>query len=105
MRAGALDRTIVIERATTTINEVREKVQTWAPILTLRAQRLLNETVDRTEKGVAMTMRTATFRTRFVDMIGLNDRVSFEGVPWIIKDIQEVGRREALEIKVERTGQ
>lgn len=104
IRAATLDRTIVIERATTTINEFREKAQTWAPFVTLRAARIANEAVDNVSGGVAVTGRTMTLRTRFVDMIALDDRVSFEGMPWTIRDIQEVGRREALEIKVERFG-
>ncbi|TPJ53172.1 head-tail adaptor protein, partial [Mesorhizobium sp. B2-6-7] len=38
MRAGKLDRELVIERATTTIDEYGNTIEAWAPLATMRAQ-------------------------------------------------------------------
>lgn len=103
MRAGALDRTIIIERAAYSVNEYGTEVAAWSTVATLRAERIANEALPRTE-GAPSTDRTATFRMRFLAGLTFNDRMLFEGAPWTIRDIQEIGRRRGLEIKVERIG-
>ena len=45
MRAGNLDRVIIIQRATTVIGLAGTPVETWAAIATLRAQ-LIETTTD-----------------------------------------------------------
>lgn len=104
MRAGNLDREIIIHRSTMTIGDAGTPGETWAPIATLRAQ-LIEATTDEYIRGSgASTERLVVFRTRFIDGVTAADRISYEGRPFVLKQIKEIGRRKALEFRAERIG-
>jgi hypothetical protein len=44
------------------------------------------------------------FRTRYFGGITVADRVSFNSEPFRLVDIQEIGRREGLELRCQRIG-
>src|SRR5665213_1489335 len=97
MRAGNLDREIIIERSTRIIGDAGTPEETWTPIATLRAQ-LIEATTDEYIRGSgASTERLVVFRTRFIDGVTAADRISYEGQPFTLKQIKELGRRKALE--------
>lgn len=104
MRAGNLDRQIIIQRSTRTTGGAGAPVETWAPIATLRAQ-LVEATTDEYIRGSgSSTERIVVFRTRFIDGVTANDRVVYEGQPFTVKQIKELGRRKALEFRAEKIG-
>jgi head-tail adaptor len=103
MRAGNLDRVIVIEAPTVTYDEYRTPVTSWAPVVSLRAQPIMRSTGDRQGQH-AVTDGTATFRTYFYPGVTLEHRAVFEGQAFKITAIKEIGRRVGLEITCERVG-
>jgi SPP1 family predicted phage head-tail adaptor len=105
MRSGKLDKTIIIERAATTLDGYGVPSEDWSTFATLRAERVENaikESID-ADRG-AVTETTIIFRTRFVDSISAADRVIFDGSAFNIVGLSEIGRRRGLEIKVQRLG-
>lgn len=104
MRAGQFDRSITIDRATNAIDGNGTVTQTWATIFTLRAKRLVNSRADQDAAQGASTVTTETFVTRYVDGLTLEDRVTFEGSPFTLKEIREIGRRRGLQLRVEKVG-
>jgi head-tail adaptor len=104
MRAGSLDRVIVIEAPTVTYDEYRTPVTSWAPVVTLRA-RLFTRSIDDRQGQHAVTDSTVTFRTYFYPGITLEHRAVFEGQAFKITAIKEIGRRVGLDIMCERVGQ
>ncbi len=97
MRAGTLERTIVLERSTTTRNATGAAVETWAPVATLRAQvvQIAEEFIRDTGKAAETIM---TFRTRYI-AASLADRIVYQGRIFDIAQIKEIGRRRGLEIR------
>lgn len=105
MKAGQLDRTITIQRMTATVDDYGTPSQTWADIVTLRAQKVQAST-DEFIRGAGATDVTAiVFRTRYFDGITPADRVAHDGKFHNIKETKEIGRRQGLEIRTELIGE
>lgn len=104
MRAGNLDRIIQIERRTTTPDLWGKPVDTWTLVATMRAQKLENAITDREGARGDTTDNVITFRMRWMDGVTLEHRVSYEGQPFKIMTIKEIGRRVGLDITCERIG-
>lgn len=103
MRAGNLDRVIVIEAPTVTVDDLGTPVTTWSPLVTLRAQ-LLKRSIDDREGQRAVTDSTATFRCYFYPGVTPEHRLTFEGQAFKIASIREIGRRVGFDLIVERVG-
>lgn len=102
MRAGKLDREIVIQRVTYADNGYGGVTETWAPLATMRAQ-LVESSTDEFQRAYGASSETATvFRTRFLDGVTLADRVSYNGLAHGIVQIKELGRRRGLELRTKR---
>ncbi len=104
MRAGLLDKTIVIERVSTTLSAAGVPVETWTPLVTLRAQLVQASTEEFIRQFGASTETAIIFRTYFYDGITLADRVSYAGKYHDIKELTELGRRQGLEIRTQAIG-
>ena len=104
MRAGNLDRVIVIERCTAGVDEYGTVTDAWVVFATMRAQVLQYSTDDRDTAHGSSTERTVTFRMRWLDGLTLADRASYEGQPFSIKQVKEIGRRVGLDLICERVG-
>src|SRR5690242_17414256 len=104
MRAGSLDREIVIERVTTTLDDAGTPQESWATLARLRAA-LIDDTASesQSEQGASST-RLVTFQTRFFAGVTVADRITFEGQPLNLLQVKEIGRRRGLELKAERVG-
>lgn len=100
MRAGKLDRVITIERATTIIDDAGTLTPTWATVTTLRAQIVTQTTQEfiRNEGG-GTSENAIVFRTRYIQGVLLDDRVTYEGASFDVKETKEIGRRRGLEIR------
>lgn len=103
-RAGGMDRQITIQQVTRTPNSYGTPVETWSDLMTLRARKLDGAVSDVMENGVAVSDTTFVFQTYWQDGITLDNRVSYNGVAYLIKKIHEIGRREGMELHVERPG-
>jgi SPP1 family predicted phage head-tail adaptor len=100
MRSGALDRTIVIERASVTVDEAGTPVPTWSVLYTLRAQ-LVQQSTDELlrREGGSSSENNIVFRVRYVAGVKLDDRLTYEGATFDVKELKEIGRRRGLEIR------
>ena len=104
IRAGKLDRTITIERVTMTPNDAGTPQETWAVLVTLRAE-LLDSAATETVNGAGEnTERAIAFRTRFYPGVTVADRISYEGQSFNLRQVKELGRRRGLELRAERAG-
>jgi SPP1 family predicted phage head-tail adaptor len=101
MRAGSLDRTIVVERVTTEVSDEGAPVQTWAALVTLRAERLDATMDEQSGQGTTTTRTTVVFRTRFFDGVTPADRLAFDGGHYDIRAVKEIGRSRGLELTAE----
>lgn len=108
--AGKLDRRITIERATTVPNEFNEPVETWAPFMTIWAQR--KDTSDLVKTEMLGAEQVGSFLlSHFVirssvraKMVSPIDRIAYDGHTWNIKGTKETteGRNRFIEITAVR---
>lgn len=99
MKAGKLDRTITIDRVTTTVDEYGTPVEGWANVATVRAQRV-KLTTDEFLRAFGTTSEAiAVFRIRHMDGLTLADRVTCDGETFDLKAVEPLGRREGLELR------
>ena len=95
--AGDLDRRITIQRATTTLNEFNEPIETWTDHATVWAKRSDASAVEsyRTQEvGAEITARFIIRRSTQVHDVNPRDRVSFNGKVYNITRVSEpVGTR------------
>lgn len=101
MNIGKLDRRITIERRTETVKPSGSVVKAWAPIASVWAE-IIQQTATEffTGYGEAET-GSVIFRIRFVADITTADRVTYNGTAYNLKEIKELGRRDALELRGE----
>ncbi|MET3578208.1 head-tail adaptor [Mesorhizobium robiniae] len=103
MRAGKLDRTIVLQRRVQSVGDSGNVLSSWTTIATVRAE-LVQATADEsaTDFGEAET-DLCTFRIRWpASEITTAEQVFYAGAAYNIKHIVEIGRRRGLELRCER---
>jgi SPP1 family predicted phage head-tail adaptor len=104
MRAGKLDRTIVIERRTDDVGDGGKVEAIWTQHATRRAE-VLEDTASASAGGAGeVTRATLRLRLRFMSDLAFDDRVFLDGVSYEIAAIAEIGRRKATEIELVRIG-
>lgn len=104
MRAGKLDRTIVIERATNTVDAYGTPTMSWAAVATVRAQRIQSSTEEFMRNFGASTEAAIVFRIRHMDGIHPADRVKEGSATYDLKEIKELGRREGMDLRCTAIG-
>jgi SPP1 family predicted phage head-tail adaptor len=104
MRAGSLDRVVLIERATDTLDDFRVPVTTWSTLATVRARLVDQSTTEATRAEGSVTKRAVTVETRHLADVLPGDRLTLDGLAYLIADVREIGRRRGLTITAERTG-
>lgn len=104
MHAGNLDRTIQIQNRTTGLDLYGTPIEGWTTSATMRAQKLENAIDDREGARGDTTDNVITFRMRWLDGVTLENRVTYQGQPFKITRIKEIGRRVGLDITCERVG-
>jgi SPP1 family predicted phage head-tail adaptor len=98
VQAGKLDRRIVIQQCTTSLNAMREPVESYATLATVYAE---FNAVDVGEgQGADSTQARANskFTIRYRTDITEKDRIVHDSRTYKILGIREMGRRELLEI-------
>lgn len=105
MRAGNLDRVIQIERQSTALDLYGAPIKVWTAFATMRAQ-VLQFATDDTESAERgnTTDSKITFRMRWMDGLTLDNRASYQGQAFVIRQIKEIGRRIGLDVVCERVG-
>jgi SPP1 family predicted phage head-tail adaptor len=105
MRAGQLDRTITIQRVTNGTSDTGAVVETWATLVTVRAQQVQMSIDESQRQNGATTADIITFKIRY-RAVTLADRIVFGGLPYNILQIRDVGpgRRRVLELRCEWIG-
>lgn len=108
--AQELDRRITIERATTVVDEFNEPIETWAPFITVWAQR--KDSSDLVRKEILGAEQVGSFLlSHFVirhssqaKTITPVDRIDYDGHIWNIKSTKETadGRFRFIEITAVR---
>lgn len=101
MKAGALDRTIVLQRATLAPNAMNEPVETWGTLATRRASYQPVSDGERSQAAEVAAVIDCRFQIRWsADVASLSpkDRLTFEGRVFDIRGVKEIGRRQGLEI-------
>ncbi len=93
MRAGKLDRVIVIERSTEQIDAAGVVKMVWTPLATLRAEIVTLSIEDKERAFGAATDSTFTFRTHWHNGVSLDDRVSYDGQHYTLQELVEIPRR------------
>lgn len=101
MRAGDLDRKIVIQSFTETQDAYGAPVKTWAAFATVWAQVRPVRGREGFEAEQVAAQILATFRIRYLAGVLLTMRISYDGKVWNLRSINEIGRREGLEIEAE----
>ncbi len=105
MRSGQMDSTVIIQRATTVRDDYGTPIDTWADVVTLRAQVIQSSTEEFIRGAGAQDQTVTVFRTHFYDDITNADRIVCDGTLHDIKELKELGRRQALEIRTVSSGE
>jgi len=101
MRAGKLDRTLLIERPTEIVGAAGTVTTTWAIVATVRAELVSNAAAETGQAFGEAENVTLSFRIRHLDGLSTKDRVTYEDRAYGLVSIVELGRRRALELRCE----
>jgi SPP1 family predicted phage head-tail adaptor len=105
MDAGKLDRRLTIQQKTITRGSMGEVVETWATVAIVWARLLSSKGREFYSGGVQLGVEDAGFQIRYSAAVGAMDqtwRVVYEGQPYNVFSVSEVGRREYLTILAKR---
>ena len=101
MRAGKLDRTIIIQTFGSTVDDYGTPTESWTAFATVRAQ-IVQASTDEFLAAFGETDKTAIiFRVRWLDGVTTDHRVVYEGKALNIRETKELGRRQGLELRCE----
>lgn len=105
MRAGRLDRSISIERASRAVSPAGTVSDNWATIATVRAELVRGNALEAARAFGEAETSTVLFRVRYLADITTADRVMFDGETFDLVEIEEIGRRRGLNLRCERIRQ
>jgi SPP1 family predicted phage head-tail adaptor len=100
MRAGELDRKIVIEQASETPDTIGTVIKTWSTFATVWAKRTPlrgREYFSAAQKGAE---KDFTYRLRWLSGLTEKMRLVDDGEYWDIQHIAPIGRQEGLDVIV-----
>ncbi len=101
MRAGKLDRSIVIQSFSNTVLPDGTPVESWTTVATVRAQ-LVQASTEEYLRGYGETDSLAViFRIRWLAGVTTDHRVQHDGRNLNIREVKEIGRRKGLELRCE----
>jgi len=104
MRAGKLDKTISIESLGLTVDDYGTETEGWTPVATVRAQLMQASTEEFMRSAGSISETAVVFRIRFRDDLAPSDRVTHQGQAYDVKEINELGRREGLDLRCVAAG-
>lgn len=98
MRAGELDRSIIIQSATETRDSYGDVLPSWTTFATVWATVTANRGDERFAAYQVVAQADILFRIRWRSGITVKMRISYDGQIYDIVHIAEIGRREGLDI-------
>lgn len=104
MRAGRMDRRVVLLRRQREQLASGEVVETWVDERAFWAEVIPLGAAERLEAATTKAVRSARFRTHFAASwrpVPADHRLRFDGLVWDVVGIAEVGRSEGWEISAE----
>lgn len=100
MRAGKLDRTIRIDTFDPgAVDDFGTPTPGYTALATLRAQIIQSSTEEFIEAQGATDDTVVIFRTRWLSGVTTAERIHFDGKFFNVKEVKEIGRRKALELR------
>ena len=105
MRAGNLDRVVLIQNFTVQDDGAGNQIETWATEATVRAELLQASTQEFQRAWGSSSEPTYVFRIRWVDGLNLAKRIVHDGIIREIVELKEIGRRKGWEIRTAGYGQ
>jgi SPP1 family predicted phage head-tail adaptor len=100
VRAGKMDRVIVIENFTSVQDPGSgENIETWAPLATMRAEVIQSGADEFFQAGGVAGEVAVIFRTRYVGDVTVQSRVVFDGRNFNLVEVKELGRGRGLELR------
>jgi SPP1 family predicted phage head-tail adaptor len=99
MQAGKLSRKIKIQRATETVSPSGSASKAWADLYAIRAEIVQQSSSEYLTGYGEADDGTIIFRVRFRPGVTTDDRVLYDGRPYDLKEIKEIGRRRGLELR------
>jgi SPP1 family predicted phage head-tail adaptor len=103
VRAGKLDRTIALERLAKTVKRSGDVITTWTNIDTVRAEIVQQSATEFLTGYGEAENGSVIFRIRYLSGITTADRVTYDGKPYDLKEIKDIGRRRGLELRAVAT--
>ena len=103
MQAGRLDRKIIIQTTTQGQTDAGEVTDSWSTHATIWAnvRQVAGREPFRGEREIAQA--DAIFKIRYLSTVTPKMRISYNGLIYNIISINELGRREGLEIMAQAT--
>lgn len=98
MRAGELDRQIVIESATETQNGIGEPIKTWSTFATVWAKAKQLRGREYVAAQAINAEIDTVFTIRWLAGVTRKMRILYDAQYFDIHDIAEIGRREGLDV-------
>jgi SPP1 family predicted phage head-tail adaptor len=105
MRAGKLDRRIVIQNKAEVIDAFGFRDLSWSIFLTVWSMPVQKDGKEQTTDNNRSTERPVYFRIRYNSTITNEMRVIWEGNYYKIEDIKELGRREGMILMTSKLAQ
>lgn len=101
LRAGDLDRSIIIECPVEKVSASGAVTSTYLPVTVMRAKLVTISTTDILRNAGGISENASVFVTRWIDGITVAHRINYAGTQLTIKAIREIGRRVGLEFTCE----
>jgi SPP1 family predicted phage head-tail adaptor len=104
MRAGNLTSTIQIQRRGETVDDYGTVTEGWSNVATIRAQ-IVQQSTDEFLRSAGTVSETGiVFRIRWRADLSNEDRVTYQGQEFDLKEIREIGRRKGLDLRCTGAG-
>ena len=100
MEAGKLKHLIELQRSVETLTPSRKAVTTWTTYARGKAELRQAGINEFLRDGVEGTNRSGAFLIGWIAGVALSDRLICDGRTWNIVELQEVGNRQGLQIRV-----
>lgn len=97
--AGKLDRRIALQEKTASKDALGGLTESWVTIANVWAQYLTGGGSERFSSAQIYAETQARFRIRWMASITPEHRIVYDGKEWDILSVDEIGRKEGIEIK------
>lgn len=99
MRAGNLDRAVVIQAFNSARDDYGQPVASWSEFARVRAEIIQGSTDEYFAAAGVEATSTIVFRIRYLSGVTTAHRVVYDGRNFNIDEIREIGRHRGLELR------